>query len=133
MGADDQKPGDLLDLTTLETLALLGERRGKDLLGQLFGLFQDQGPKSFASLRSAVAAGSSAEVKSVAHSLKGSYRSLGTPRLAEISLRLEEKGTNGDLDGAGELVDDLEQCFLDTTRALQGFLESKTSTPDGTG
>ena len=51
MAAEDLQTQELLDRTTLETLASLGERRGKDLLGQLFGLFLDQGPKSFEALR----------------------------------------------------------------------------------
>ena len=115
----------LLDLTMLETLSSLGERRGKDLLGQLFGLYLQQGPEGFAKMRSALAVDDSAEIKSVAHSLKGSYRSLGTPRLAEISKQLEEKGTTGDLSGGGDLLDELEQTFDATTVALREFLAAK--------
>ena len=116
---------ELLDLSILETLHSLGERRGKDLLGQLFGLFQQQGPQGFEQIRSALAVQQPSEIKSVAHGLKGSYRSLGTPRLAEICRVLEEKGGTGDLSGGEALLSELEEVFESTVAALKDFLASK--------
>lgn len=127
MVAEEIQAHELLDRSTLETLFSLGERRGKDLLGQLFGLFLEQGPKSFASLGAALDAGDASEVKAVAHSLKGSYRSLGVPRLAEISRRLEEDGAAGNLERGPVLLTELEKSFEQTRVALKAFLEEKKS------
>ena len=126
MGPENSQVAELLDMSILETLATLGERRGKDLLGQLFGLFQEQGPKGFATIRQALESGNATEIKSMAHSLKGSYRSLGTPRLAELSRQMEEKGSTGRLDGGAELLAELELCFEHTQKALGDFLATKT-------
>ncbi|MEO1365566.1 MAG: Hpt domain-containing protein [Acidobacteriota bacterium] len=116
---------DLLDAATLETLAQLGERRGRDLLGQLADLFSEQGPKSFATMRQAVAAADLKVVRETAHSLKGSYRSLGTVRLADLSAELEGLGRSGVLDGVEALLDDLEASFAATEVALRAFIERR--------
>lgn len=128
---EEDAPAELLDLSMLETLSMLGNRRGKDLLGQLFGLYLQQGPEGFAKMRAAVAEGRPEELKGVAHSLKGSYRSLGTPRLAAVSKDLEEKGAAGDLDGCDVLLDRLEQAFTETTSVLREFLISKGHSVEG--
>ncbi len=125
MAVEDPTAVELLDESILQTLSMLGERRGKDLLGQLFGLFLEQGPKGFTSLRQALASGDAVQVKSTAHSLKGSYRSLGTPRLAEFSRRLEEMGSSGELEGGESVVAELESCFAQTSEALRSFLSSR--------
>ena len=104
---------------------MLGERRGKDLLGQLFDIFLDQGPKGFAEIRDALQTGNAEQVKSVAHSLKGSYRSLGTPRIAELSRLLEDLGARGETDGGEAILDQLETCFEETSAALQTFLDAR--------
>lgn len=129
--SQEEAPAELLDLSMLETLSMLGNRRGKDLLGQLFGLYLEQGPEGFAKMRTALAAGRSTDLKGVAHSLKGSYRSLGTPRLAAISKELEDKGSAGDLQGCDVLLDQLEQAFEETTVALRELLVSKGHSVDG--
>lgn len=116
---------ELLDLSMLDTLSDLGNRRGKDLLGQLFGLYLQQGPEGIANMRSAFAEGRASEIKSVAHSLKGSYRSLGTPKLATISKQLEDKGAADDLSGCDTLLDQLERAFDETTTALRDFLVAR--------
>ncbi|MEM6792918.1 MAG: Hpt domain-containing protein [Acidobacteriota bacterium] len=122
----------LLDLETLDTLRQLGRRRGRDLLGQLFGLFSDQGPESFAKLRRAALEGDAETVREVAHSLKGSYRSLGTPRLAKRCEALEERGRGGgDLAGLSSALDELERDFVQTREALELFLAGETPEPSG--
>lgn len=122
---------DLLDIGTLETLAMLGERRGKDLLGQLVALFSDQGPKSFEKLRAALADGDSAVVSETAHSLKGSYRSLGTLRLAAISEAIEHRGRQGRLDGLEVQLAELEEIFAATKGQLETFLEERRAQAGG--
>lgn len=116
---------DLLDFNVLNTLVDLGRRRGKDLLGQLFSLFLQQGPVSIQKLHAAVAAVDLEAVKSEAHSLKGSYRSLGLPRLAEICRRLEVSSTNGDLGDGQELLVALDQAYEMTSAALGAFINER--------
>ncbi|MEM1182461.1 MAG: Hpt domain-containing protein [Acidobacteriota bacterium] len=121
----------LLDKTILESLAALGERRGKDLLAQLVALFSEQGPKAFAAMRQALADGNSEVLRETAHSLKGSYRSLGVTRLAEISSDLEGLGRSGRFDGVEGLMDDLEATFTLTEEALQEFIASRRGVAGG--
>ncbi|MEO1086147.1 MAG: Hpt domain-containing protein [Acidobacteriota bacterium] len=116
---------DLLDVATLETLAELGERRGRNLLAQLAELFREQGPKAFATMRRAVADADMKVIRETAHSLKGSYRSLGTVRLANLSAELERLGRREQLDGVGDLLDDLEDSFTATEEALRGFIQGR--------
>ncbi|MEM1202315.1 MAG: Hpt domain-containing protein [Acidobacteriota bacterium] len=118
----------LLDLSTLQMLSDLGDRRGKDLLGQLYGLFIAQGPESFAKMRQAVASGEPNTVREVAHSLKGSYRSIGTPVLADLCFELEQRGKAGDLgDDADTVLDRLEETFEATSAALGDYLGRRTT------
>ena len=133
MGQSEVSLEDLLDIQTLESLAMLGERRGKDLLGQLVALFSDQGPKSFKQLRQALAEGDATTVSETAHSLKGSYRSLGTVRLAQISETLERRGREGQLDGLDAELSELEETFSVTERQLEAFLEQRRAKAGGSG
>ena len=116
-----------LDHETLESLAMLGERRGKDLLGQLFGIFVDQGPSGVRSMREALAGLDSDSLRETAHSLKGSYRSLGTPRLADLAEQLENLGRDGFWEGCSELIDDLETEFEATSEELRRLIESRAA------
>ncbi|MEM8932946.1 MAG: Hpt domain-containing protein [Acidobacteriota bacterium] len=123
-----ERTSDWLDSATLQMLTDLGERRGKDLLAQLYGLFQTQGPSGIAELRRALSEGDAVAFTEAAHSLKGSYRSLGTPRLAEIAADLEAAGRAGRLDGVASEVDDLESAFHHTDQALGDFIASRGTT-----
>ena len=118
----DKSTPQWLDPTTLQMLVDLGKRRDRDLLGQLYGLFQTQGPQGIAAMRRAIEAADAVALSEAAHSLKGSYRSLGTPRLAELASRLEDAGRDRRLDGASALVDALEAAFHQTDAALGEFI-----------
>ena len=121
---DEPKP-ELLDPETLHMLANLGERRGKDLLGQLFKLFQRQGPESVSKMRQALERSEAAALRDLAHSLKGSYRSIGAPALAEIAHDLEKRAKDDKLEGFGRRVDELEQAFEATRQALETYLSER--------
>lgn len=121
-----------LDRETLGSLAELGQRRGKDLLTQLFGIFRDQGPAGIESMRQSLADGDTASLRETAHSLKGSYRSLGTPRLARLAEALENLGRAERLQGCAALVDALEREFRSTSDALGQFVEAQAGSTDST-
>jgi HPt (histidine-containing phosphotransfer) domain-containing protein len=114
-----------LDREILDSLAMLGERQGKDLLGQLFGIFSSQGPIGFANLRQALADGDSKALREIAHSPKGSYRSLGIPRLADLAERLETQGREETWEGCAESIDALEKEFEATSEALGQWIEGR--------
>ena len=128
MSGDSPQP--VLDTSILQTLISLGQRRGRDLLGQLTQIFLDQGPKSFAHLRTAISEGNTKEVHETAHSLKGSYQSLGMPRLGELSRQLEEQGRTGDLSMSSETLRRLEETFETTRVELAAYLEAQTDATD---
>lgn len=117
---------DAVDATVLGTLDDLGKRRGKDLLGQLFQIFVEQGPETFANMRRAVELANPNDLASSAHSLKGSYQSLGLPRLAKICTELESRGRAGQLSGLDVWLDHLEHEFDATRIALREYVEGRS-------
>lgn len=115
----------LIDPPTLDTLASLGQRRGRDLLGRLYDLFKSQGPSAFADLRDALARGDDDRVADTAHSLKGSYQSLGLPRLAQLAGRLESEARENRLEDPTGQVTDIEEAFRRTDEALAAHLGNR--------
>ncbi len=114
----------LLDLEILESLASLGKAHGQTLLQQLFDLFCAQGPASLVVLRRALEARDVIEIRETAHSLKGSYKSLGTVRLATLSEQLEEAALEADWAACEPLIDGLEIEFSQTREVLGNFVRS---------
>jgi PAS domain S-box-containing protein len=80
-------------------------------LDKLFGTFLDNATTTIEVLRRAASGGDARGVMQAAHSLKGSGRSIGARPLAEICERLEMLGRAESVQGAGELIDQLEREF----------------------
>ncbi|MCG8458643.1 MAG: Hpt domain-containing protein [Holophagales bacterium] len=122
--AGTQEPRELpprLDRETVDTLVRLGKKRGNDLLGQLLEIFERQGPQDIAALRQALEQGDVRSFERAAHSLKGSYHSLGALRLAHLALQLEHCAQASELAKCGAIVDLLEQEFEHTASELRAF------------
>lgn len=117
---------DIVDITTLETLDDLGKRRDKDLLGQLFEIFVQQGPEKVAAMRQALDSSAADQFASFAHTLKGSYQSLGLPRLAKLCTELEMRGKASQLEGLDAWLDHFEIEFDTTRNVLKNFVEGRS-------
>ncbi|MGE0556135.1 MAG: Hpt domain-containing protein [Gemmatimonadales bacterium] len=72
-----------------------------------------------ASLRAVVDDGDAPALRLVAHRIAGSCGMVTAHRMAELALMLEMKGVAGTVEGAGPLVDQLDEAF-EATRAYIG-------------
>lgn len=93
---------------------------GDEFLAEIVGLFRAESPSRLAAIRRAASADACRELVSAAHALKGSARTLGLLRLAEVCERIESVAK------AGGCPDDdtlrtLDQEYAAVTGALAGL------------
>ncbi len=86
---------------------------------ELFQEFMGQMPALLSQLETALASGDAATFGRVAHTIKGSARSIGADPLAEEAYALEQMGKSGDLSSAHEVL----QKLYESWRALQAYLQ----------
>ncbi len=89
---------------------------------ELFQEFLDQTPTLMSQLDEALSAGDATTVGRVAHTLKGSARSIGADAFAEASFTLEQMGKSGDLSDAGSARQALESQWSALQNALNTFI-----------
>lgn len=77
-------------------------------LKELAGLFLQQRPNQLELIAQAVAERDAEQLMQAAHSLKGSVGNLSGNAVYELSLRLEKKGRDGDLNGVEQELADLK-------------------------
>ncbi len=111
-----------LDDGALKNLRDLG---GDEFLGEVIDAFLADAPELVATLRRSLDEGSSEELRRAAHTLKSNGATLGASEFAELCRTLEARAKAGELDGAGELVDRVEQEY----GALRDALEALRSEP----
>jgi signal transduction histidine kinase/ligand-binding sensor domain-containing protein/CheY-like chemotaxis protein/HPt (histidine-containing phosphotransfer) domain-containing protein len=99
----------VLDPSYLDRLRQLQEATGRSVVAEIVDSFLGEAPRRLARLRAGLAAGDGEAVAFTAHSLKGSSAQLGALRLAAVSHSLELRGRQGPLEGAGELVAEIER------------------------
>lgn len=73
-----------------------------DFLAELLSDFLTQTPELLSQIESALVSGDAATLGKVAHTLKGSARSVGADEFAAIAFELEQAGKQGDLSNASE-------------------------------
>jgi HPt (histidine-containing phosphotransfer) domain-containing protein len=111
-----------LDDGALKNLRDLG---GDEFLGEVIDAFLADAPELVATLRRSLDEGSSEELRRAAHTLKSNGATLGASEFAELCRTLEARAKAGKLDGAGELVERIEQEY----GALRDALEALRSEP----
>ncbi len=80
----------------------------KDFYKELLELFLEDVPQRLTELSSALGANDAARVASAAHSIKGAAANLSAMPVRETAYALETKGRSADLDGAPQLLTQLE-------------------------
>jgi PAS domain S-box-containing protein len=116
-GSSGGEPAGVPPIRTAEVDALLGRLRAsfgdeaRDLLPELSGLFQEEGPALLTGMRAAIAAGDAPRLASAAHTLKGSSASLGAEELAGDCRELEALGRTGTTEGAGAWLEAVERDY----------------------
>lgn len=107
-----------LDPAALEKLLeLVGGEQA--LLAELIESFLQDTPPLLTSMRRALEQGDPAQLGMAAHTLKSTSRGFGAVRLSEWCVELEAMGNAGTLDGAAELVTQLEKEYQQVSRALE--------------
>jgi CheY-like chemotaxis protein/nitrogen-specific signal transduction histidine kinase len=108
----------VLDPTALETLQeLVGGESA--LLGELIDSFLEETPPLVDTLCQALGQEDAAELRRAAHTIKSSSKDFGATALAELCQELETMGKAGTLDGASELVAQVEDGYEQTRVALE--------------
>ena len=98
------------------------ESRGAISVARMVDLFNQSGETILPALRQAVAQEQSADLQREAHTLKGSARDLGAPRLAALCQKLEDLGREQSFAGSSDLVTDIEAAFTEAKRAIGEYL-----------
>ena len=101
--------GDALDGTELDGLRELG---GDDFVGELIATFLRDAPDLLATLRRSLDDHDVDELRRAAHTLKSNGATFGAGDFSELCSRLEGQARTGELDGASELVDRIEQEYV---------------------
>jgi PAS domain S-box-containing protein len=107
--------GESLDAGAVADLKELG---GDDFLAEIIDTFLDDAPALVASLRTSCERDDAEELRRAAHSLKSNGRTFGAHEFADLCRELEDRAKRGELDGASELVERIEEAYEALTGAL---------------
>ena len=107
-----------LDDAALENLRELG---GDEFLGEVIDAFLGDAPNLLATLRGSLDSGNTEELRRAAHTLKSNGATLGAEKFAELCRTLEHRAKEGELDGASELVDQIEEEYRPLEEALSAL------------
>ena len=108
-----------LDIVVLGKLRdLLGER-GREFIDNLTALFLQDSQTRIEALRLAISENRAAEIYKIAHAFKGSCVNVGARRLAGLCEILEQKGTTGNLQNAGRILEHLEAEYALVATAIK--------------
>jgi PAS domain S-box-containing protein len=110
------------DAAALENLRELG---GDDFLAEVIDTFLEDAPALLATIRRSLDEEDADELRRAAHTLKSNGSTLGAERFSELCRELEQRAKNGQLEGASELVDRIEQAYA----SLEETLAALRSTP----
>jgi PAS domain S-box-containing protein len=102
-------------------LANLRELGGDEFLAEVIDAFLADAPGLVATLRRSLDDGSAEELRRAAHTLKSNGATLGAATFAEQCRDLEQLAKSGELDGAAELVDRIEQEYGLVEEALSAL------------
>jgi CheY-like chemotaxis protein len=114
----------VFDLAALDILleVIGGER---EILAELIGKFLEHTPSLLVKLRQGLEQGDATAVRLAAHTLKSSSTDFGAARLAKLGQTLEAMGKVGNLDGASELVAQVEAEYEPVRTALEAIRENR--------
>ncbi len=107
-----------LDPEVIAQLRQLGQRRGRDVLGQVANVFLEETPKLLQQLHASVTAAAIDTVREAAHSLKSASANLGAMRLMRLCAALEAAARDKDEERIAQLIDDLEPVATDALNAI---------------
>lgn len=117
--AQDNLP---LNLATFRRLQQSLGRQAPVVLPALTRTFFTSAVQLQASARAALAQGNVSELQRAAHTLKSNGETFGATKLAQLCRTLEHKARDGLLDGADELISQIEQEYALVQHALEDLI-----------
>ncbi|MFQ3611288.1 MAG: ATP-binding protein, partial [Fimbriimonadales bacterium] len=94
---------------------------------ELFQEFLEQTPSLITELTQSLASGDANTVGRVAHTLKGSARSIGADAFAEACFVLEQMGKSGDLNGGEDALRQIQTQWTTLQDALNAFVQEEAA------
>jgi PAS domain S-box-containing protein len=104
-----------LDEAALRNLRDLG---GDEFLAEVVDAFLSDAPELMATLRRSLEEQNAEELRRAAHTLKSNGATLGAAQFAELCRTLEQRAKDGELDGASQLIDRIEQEYAPLEESL---------------
>ena len=102
---------ELLDVNVLDGIRALQNPNSPNLLEQLFEIYRSTAPALLQNLGSSIQAGKHDDIREFAHSLKSSSGNIGARKIFGLSAKLEDLGRDKTIDGAREILDEIEQSY----------------------
>ncbi len=112
-----------IDKRALDAIQALQRPGQPSILQKVVGLYLDKSPAILTSLREAISKNESAGVQTAAHSLKSSSANIGALDLSELFKTLENMGRNHAIEGAAEILAEIETKFELVVQELQSFYQ----------
>jgi len=119
-------PHSEINRQALQNIRALSATNGDALLDRVLHAYLDDTPSHLHTLRQAIAAGDTGQLRKAAHSLKSSSANVGADALAQRCRELEQLGRNDTTAGAAVLLADMERTFQAVRQALGAILEKET-------
>jgi len=104
-------PENPLDPDVLAGLRELQQDGEPDLLAELVEIFVSDTELRLAALREAVESGDASGVEQIAHAIKGSAGNMGARSMSVLTADLQDIGASGDLAGAAQKLEHLEEEY----------------------
>lgn len=108
-----------IDPKKIEELKELVDEDDPDFLIELLEDYMDNSEENLKAIRYAIQAKDTVTVVRTAHSLKGASSNIGAVNMTELSGQLEHLGRGKTLEGAVELIDQLEGEFVEVKCELE--------------
>jgi HPt (histidine-containing phosphotransfer) domain-containing protein len=117
---------DLIDDDAVASMAAVGSRSGRDVVGKVWKLFLSQAPEALAKLETLLAGNADPEALArQVHFLKSMSLSAGATRLAALCERVEHEGKSGDPNAARRLITGLRPLVEATCRQMSSRLATR--------
>jgi HPt (histidine-containing phosphotransfer) domain-containing protein len=111
-----------LDAAVLDTLRQLNQEGQPDIVREVLTLFLDDAPRRLAAIRDALERRDAAALLREAHTLKGAAAHIGAVTFERHCRQLEAMGRAASLDGASEVVQQIEMEFGRVSAEIRGLL-----------
>ena len=121
----DQSPAEIEARTGYDWSAALTSVKGdQDLLRVVAETFLEESPLLLSAMQQAIAQNDSAELRRLAHTLKGSVDYFGACRIFDRAYQLEKMGQEGKVEGAASVLQTLETELGEFVAVLRRYLHT---------